>query len=202
MKKIEKNGNVIRHIKSARQWLERAEHAVNAECGARGELDLILAQAEVRLAQEKRAQPAALSAKLMTFVFRPKNLLLLALGGLAACMMLVLSATPNFAPGFNTASSLQPAPQTGGPAAGTANNQAAIAPQSQDRRENSEMSRGEIKAVTYSAEPLPSATIPNAAVARTASEPAATAQPQPASVSEQEMRMLMRTAERVLRDAK
>jgi len=202
MKKFEKNGNVIRHIQSARQWLERAEHAVSSECGARGELDLILAKAEVQLAQEKRINAAKLSTKLATFVFRPNSLLVIAMGGLAACMMLVLSVSPNFAPGVNTASILRPASQAGSPAAGATNNQVAIVPQSQDRRENSEMSRGETKVVTDSPEHLPSVAASKVAATRTVSEPAAAAQPQLASVSEQEMRMLMRTAERVLRDAK
>ncbi|HWR56399.1 MAG TPA: hypothetical protein VN462_07815 [Negativicutes bacterium] len=202
MKKFEKNGNVIRHIQSARQWLERAEHAVNSECGTRGELDLILAKAEVQLAQEKRTHAAELSSKVMAFVFRPKRLLFLAMGGLTAGMLLLFNVWPHTAaPGVHTVPIMRPASQAGVPA-GATNNQMAIAPQSQDRRENSEMSRGEIKTATDSSEHLPSAAATNVAITRTVSEPAATVQPQLASVSEQEMRMLMRTAERVLRDAK
>lgn len=204
MRKIEQHGNVIRHIQSARQWLERAEHAVKTQCGARGELDLILAKAEVQLAQEKRTPAKELSGRIMTFVFRPQNLLLFAVGGLAACMMLVLYVTPNFAPGAHSASLWRPASQTDSPAGehGAINKQVAIAPPLPDRRENSDMSRGETKTVTDSFEPLPSPAATSGAVVRSVSESAATVQPQAASVSEQEMRMLMRTAERVLRDTK
>jgi|GEM_PF-3838777 len=70
--------HVMWHIKSARQWLDRAERAFDSESPTRGELDLILARAEVQHAQEKR-----------TFLaFRNKNTWGLALGGGVLCALL------------------------------------------------------------------------------------------------------------------
>ena len=41
-----------RHLKAARQWLSRAEDSFGQDQDVRGELDLLLAQAELRHAQE------------------------------------------------------------------------------------------------------------------------------------------------------
>lgn len=201
-KREKKNGNVIHHIQSARQWLERAEHAVNSERNTRGELDLILAKAEVQLAQEKRCRAAEVSTKIMMYLVRPQSLLTIAVGGAAVCMLLFLNGVPNFQPGVNTVSSLRPTSRIEERAIVSTNNQLAIALPSQDRRDNSEMSRGEIKTVTDSSVSYGPASRANAVAARPAGEPSESVQPQLASVSEQEMRMLMRTAERVLRDTK
>lgn len=83
MKEMDGNKrNIIWHIKSARQWLERAEQAFDAESPTRGELDLILARAEVQHAQEKRSSPFALPSRLLVNVFRHKKILGVALGGI------------------------------------------------------------------------------------------------------------------------
>lgn len=44
---------ISRNLRSARQWLTRAEEAFNRDQGIRGELDLLLAQAELQHAREQ-----------------------------------------------------------------------------------------------------------------------------------------------------
>lgn len=43
-----------RHLRSARQWLSKAEEAFDKDHNVRGELDLLLAQAELQHAKEKK----------------------------------------------------------------------------------------------------------------------------------------------------
>lgn len=43
-----------RHLRSARQWLSKAEEAFDKDHDVRGELDLLLAQAELQHAKEKK----------------------------------------------------------------------------------------------------------------------------------------------------
>lgn len=45
-------GNMFRHLRSARQWLTRAEESFDKNSAIRGELDLLLAQAELQHARE------------------------------------------------------------------------------------------------------------------------------------------------------
>jgi len=45
-----------RHLRSARQWLTRAEESFEKESDIRGELDLMLAQAELQHARETKAK--------------------------------------------------------------------------------------------------------------------------------------------------
>jgi hypothetical protein len=197
----EKKGNIVRHIQSARQWLERAEHAVNTESAARGELDLILARAEVQLAQEKRSGTAELPAKIITYALRPQNLLAISLGGLAVCVLLIFNTWNNYGQGVNMPAVhlLQSKAQIEVPAARELNTPLAIAPPGQDGRNISEMPRSENKNSFDNPAPSLPYEKSDVAVVRSTGEPAKTVQAQTTSVSEQEIRMLMRTAERVLR---
>lgn len=48
----ELKGKVVSHLRSAQQWLQRAEQAFDSEKDTRGKLDLMLAQAELQHLQE------------------------------------------------------------------------------------------------------------------------------------------------------
>lgn len=196
----EKKGNVVRHIQSARQWLERAEHAVNTECAARGELDLILARAEVQLAQEKRNSTAEMPTKIIAYALRPQNLSAIALGGLAVCVLLTFNIWNNFGQGVNIPAvhSFQSKTQIEVSKANELNTSSAIAPPVQDGREISEIPRSESKSTLDNPAPsLPAKS--DAQAVRSTEESVNMVQARTTSVSEQEIRVLMRTAERVLK---
>lgn len=212
MRKMEeKKGKIVRHIQSARQWLERAEHAVNSESSARGELDLILAKAEVQLAQEKRSCAAELPAKIMAYVLRPKSILTIALGGVAASMLFIPYLWMHFSQDVNmpVVHSFQTKIQLEAPAIPALYAPSEITMPHYDSLGNSQIPQGEQKEASKSPAPLLPVTKGHTVVAQSTAEPVdavqspktsvQTTSAQPMSVSEQEIRMLMRTAERVLK---
>lgn len=198
----EKKGHIVRHIQSARQWLERAEHAVNTERATRGELDLILAKAEVQLAQEKRSSAKEMPHQIMTYVFRPQNMFALGLGGLAVCVLLIFNMWHNFGQDAKipAAHSLQNKTQYEVPAAMEANTPSAMVSSLEEGQENSGIPPGKNQGPSDDSASFLPAAKSNTTAVRSVSEPAAMVQPQTTPVSEQEIRMLMRTAERALKN--
>lgn len=49
---------VVQHIKSAKQWLEKAENSFERHSGAKGRLNLFLAEAEMQQLREKQQRSA------------------------------------------------------------------------------------------------------------------------------------------------
>lgn len=201
----EKKGNIVRHIQSARQWLEHAEHAVKSERSARGDLDLILARAEVQLAQEKRSSEAEMPSRIMAFAFRPQNMLFIALGGIAVSVLLIFNMWHNSAQGVNMYAAYsgkgKASAEFSAPKDVNAPTASAL-PVAE--KQGIEAVPGEAKNdSTENHAPLLLPSKNDAAAAQPVIEPATTvAHAQPTSVSEQEIRVLMRTAERVLKDTK
>lgn len=180
--------HVIWHIKSARQWLERAERAFDEESPARGELDLILARAEVQHAQEKRT--FAFPVKLMMYAFRNKKTWGIALGG-GVLSVLLLTYAGTYASrhmDMVTLHSVKPKTQLEIPATVILRPTSPLATSSETSKAYPEVVHEEQAKVSgNAAHSLPS--VQNTVSYAEARTP----------VSEAEMRMLTRTAERVLK---
>lgn len=201
----EKKGNIVRHIQSARQWLERAEHAVNTERSARGDLDLLLARAEVQLAQEKRSADTEIPSRIMAYVLRPQNMLFIALGGMAVSILLIFNMWHNPMQGVNMYAAFagKNKSATEFSASRDLNRPVANALPAPGKQGNEEFPGETRNETSENHAPLLHTTKSDSAVVQPVEEPVpVAAQSQPTSVSEQEIRVLMRTAERVLKDTK
>lgn len=79
-----------RHLRSARQWLTRAEESFDKESDIRAELDLMLAQAELQHAKEtKRAGEWRYKYLVMRHGFALGLAMLIAVGGLGGAFYMI-----------------------------------------------------------------------------------------------------------------
>jgi hypothetical protein len=200
MKKMEETKRRMkRHIRSAQQWLDRAERAFDAESPTRGELDLLLARAEMQHAQEKQNGSPKLSEKSIMFISRYKKIL----GGLAGVvvMLYLLSYAWTFTgqpAGISAAHSFQPNKQLEAPAPLRINVSSSATPLADTRKiisespnaDKADTSENEVAVIVNS----------NTSAVRSNTVQGSVVQTQSKTlVSEAELRMLMRTAERALK---
>jgi hypothetical protein len=203
MKKMEETKRRMkRHIRSAQQWLDRAERAFDAESPTRGELDLLLARAEMQHAQEKQNGSPKLSEKSIMFISRYKKIL----GGLAGVVVVTLYLLSyawsfNEQPaGISAAHSFQPNKQLETPAPLRINVSSSATPLADTRKIISESPNADKAGTSENEVAVITPVNSNASAVRSDTVQGSVVQTQSKTlVSEAELRMLMRTAERALK---
>jgi hypothetical protein len=195
--KDETKGKIVRHIRAARQWLDQAEQSFDTEKLVRGELDLLLARAEVQHAQERKCQAPTFLVKLAMVVLRRKKMLGFAVGGMLVVIlpMLYVSTFGQRQMTISAAYSFQPKTQLEIPAVIKPQSASAIVRSADiqtiaiDAKKMEKLDEAESKAVVA---PVSM----NSVIPTSAKSGQDTAR---ASATDEELRMLMRTAERVLK---
>jgi hypothetical protein len=203
MKKMEESKRgTIRHIRSAQQWLDRAERAFDAESPTRGELDLILARAEMQHAQEKHSGSPILLAKSIMFISRRKKILG-GLAGVAVAALYLLSYAWTFTgqpAGISTAHSFQPNKRLETPATLPINVSSSVTPLADTRKMMAESPKIDKAGASENEVVVIPSVKSNASAVRSEPVQESVAKAQSMLVSEAELRILMRTAERALKN--
>lgn len=183
----------VQHLAYARRWLERAEHAFGQKRDVRGELDLILAQAEIEHAKEmgQMDRPRFLLTALRHTAALFLAVALVGAGTWGALLWLHQPAPSSPAPVDAANSSVVVAQPVNEPGRTTAASTPTAAP-----------AAASVQAAAPAAIPSPAAPVP-ARTSEPAYQPTAAhhdnAASATAAVSPQEMRQLLRTADKALR---